>query len=356
VDASQPVAPLLAARELARLLAWSLFSASLGLAALELALRSAGLPTGSTRSVRVAYDLEGETPGPYKAGARARIVWPPETAHDAGFNSLGCRGAEPRESDRGNILCVGDSMTYGLGVEDSETWPAQLDRLLAARGVGRGVVNLSSAHLVIEDELGYLKAALPVVRPEVVILLVPATGYIDPIDRLSRTPHEKSRRRERKRRVWPVSWYHASAIYEARTLSRLQRKRQALIASGRFPPSFEATSQQPPEFVRRLRPRFLARVTEFKDEVEASGARFVLAVFPGVSVRGGRAHYEEPPFPAPLLGTPSVVQVDLTKAFAEDGRVNELLLLPYDLHASPAGNGVIAAAVADALQRAGLLR
>ena len=60
-------------------------------------LRLAGLPTGASTRARRAYDLDGATLGPYQAGARIHIAWPPETAFRAGFNSWGMRGPEPRE-------------------------------------------------------------------------------------------------------------------------------------------------------------------------------------------------------------------------------------------------------------------
>lgn len=49
-------------------------------------------------------------------------------------NSHGLRGAALAPSGtRKRILAVGDSTTFGLGVNDEEAWPAQLQRLLNAR-------------------------------------------------------------------------------------------------------------------------------------------------------------------------------------------------------------------------------
>ena len=50
-------------------------------------------------------------------------------------NSHGLRGAElAAKGTRKRILAVGDSTTFGLGVNDEEAWPAQLEQLLNARG------------------------------------------------------------------------------------------------------------------------------------------------------------------------------------------------------------------------------
>lgn len=52
-------------------------------------------------------------------------------ASPARINSLGFRGAEPRNPPgRPLVLCVGDSMTFGNGVEESDTFTFQLQQLM----------------------------------------------------------------------------------------------------------------------------------------------------------------------------------------------------------------------------------
>ncbi|MCB9797863.1 MAG: hypothetical protein H6741_34720 [Alphaproteobacteria bacterium] len=50
-------------------------------------------------------------------------------------NTLGLRDPEREEDGRPRVLCVGGSHTFGPAVSDDETWPAALERSLAARGV-----------------------------------------------------------------------------------------------------------------------------------------------------------------------------------------------------------------------------
>jgi acyl-CoA thioesterase I len=88
----------------------------------------------------------------------------------------GCRAAEepatptrtPR-SDQGVIVAFGDSLTEGLGVEPSQSYPAQLQRALQAKGYGWKVVN---AGLSGETSSGALTRLNWVLRsePQVVIL------------------------------------------------------------------------------------------------------------------------------------------------------------------------------------------
>lgn len=58
--------------------------------------------------------------------------------------SLGLRGGDPapaRDPGRPRILAVGDSFTFGTGVDDDETWEALLATSLAARGTPAEVMN-----------------------------------------------------------------------------------------------------------------------------------------------------------------------------------------------------------------------
>ena len=62
--------------------------------------------------------------------------------HDkpARINGLGFRGAEvetPKPEGRFRIVVVGDSVTFGNGVGDDETYPAQLARLLNGAGLAK---------------------------------------------------------------------------------------------------------------------------------------------------------------------------------------------------------------------------
>ena len=67
----------------------------------------------------------------------------PEFRHTAETNSVGLRGPEPRPRQRNTfrIVCLGDSMTWGFGVQASDTFAARLERTLAGhREIGRAHV------------------------------------------------------------------------------------------------------------------------------------------------------------------------------------------------------------------------
>ncbi|MFQ5600186.1 MAG: SGNH/GDSL hydrolase family protein [Candidatus Krumholzibacteriia bacterium] len=88
-------------------------------------------------------------------------------------NAAGFRGPElPRDlGDRKRVLALGESSTFGWMVDDDETWPAQVQRLLGADEslvvINGGVPSYTSAQVLI-----YLRQLLPRLDPDVVIVMV----------------------------------------------------------------------------------------------------------------------------------------------------------------------------------------
>ncbi len=339
---------------LLRLLARTCGAAALAFVAAEGALRLGGLPTGGTRSIRDAYDVTETAVGAFQPGSAVRVTWPPETAYAARFNALGCRGDAPRAVDAPAIVCVGDSLTFGMGLADEDAYPAQLDRRLAAAGTPRPVVNLASGHLHIEDSREYLDRALARLDVGVVALLAPCDGYLDPPGPAGETQHRRSKRREAERRGGVAGFVHDLALYEARTMARLWRERASLVGRGQFPPDFQAAGAAPEAERAALRARYLEQARLLADAVRERGARLVLAAWPEVRVAGGVPSFH-PPWSAAAAAALGVPYVDLQAALARAPDPAGLLQLPVDLHPSPRGAAVIAAEVHRTLAREGLL-
>ena len=71
---------------------------------------------------------------------------------------------------RADVLALGDSFTFGMGVTDAETWPALLQRRLSeARGRTVDVVNAGTISYGVFQELDLLKGSGLATRPRVVI-------------------------------------------------------------------------------------------------------------------------------------------------------------------------------------------
>lgn len=70
------------------------------------------------------------------------------------------------------LLCIGDSLTFGLGAAPPEAYPSRLQGLLAERGAAWSVVNAGIPGNCSADVLHRLPRLLESLRPEAVCLLV----------------------------------------------------------------------------------------------------------------------------------------------------------------------------------------
>lgn len=107
----------------------------------------------------VAYPAHGDAPA-------RRVV--------QRINAQGFRGPEvevPKPEGVRRVLCVGDSHTFGEGVEDGDTWPRILEGLLrAAHGAGIEVVNAGVAGYDTVQEARWLELLLARVEPDLVLV------------------------------------------------------------------------------------------------------------------------------------------------------------------------------------------
>ena len=90
-------------------------------------------------------------------------------------NSLGFRGAEvasPKPQGRLRIVIVGDSVTFGMGMGDAESFPAQLEHLLHEKFPGRDldVVNLGVPGYDTRQEVTLLRRNLARLDPDVALV------------------------------------------------------------------------------------------------------------------------------------------------------------------------------------------
>jgi lysophospholipase L1-like esterase len=89
-------------------------------------------------------------------------------------NSLGLRGPElstDRPAGTWRILCLGESPTFGWGVEEEDRYSDRLREKLAAAGVGGGkveVVNSGVIGYTSHQGVGQLARLLPLLKPDVV--------------------------------------------------------------------------------------------------------------------------------------------------------------------------------------------
>jgi hypothetical protein len=134
----------------------------------------------------------------------------PEFSYTAKINSLGFRDREWKIEKQANIriLAVGDSFTFGWGVNDGEAWPRLLENRLKERGYDIEIANLGKPGGAPASYAQVAKMAIPILKPDLVIL---ATLQGDDIaqtiasDKTNRLPF-KDRVKVIFRRVFPNSY------------------------------------------------------------------------------------------------------------------------------------------------------
>jgi lysophospholipase L1-like esterase len=112
------------------------------------------------------------------------LIFPPHaeyryrTSEFSAVARTNARGFRDREftprAERGTtrILAIGDSFTYGWGVENDEAWPKVLERRLLASGVRVEIANLGRPGGDPASYAAVAQKAIPILRPAVTIVAV----------------------------------------------------------------------------------------------------------------------------------------------------------------------------------------
>ncbi len=88
------------------------------------------------------------------------------------INSYGLRGPEiPPKSGKTRILFLGDSYAFGLGVNEEETIPSHLERILISEGKKVEVLNAGVPGYHTGQEIAFLKTDGLALSPDMVLLL-----------------------------------------------------------------------------------------------------------------------------------------------------------------------------------------
>jgi len=164
----------------------------LALLAAELCVRAAGIrvpPRGDQSMSLIRSVPEEAVPGlGYELipGATAVATYPgagdePGREVRYAINSLGFRGPETTEAKPPGtvrVIAVGDSFTYGTGVDDADTWPRLLEAELRARAARSGaeqrveVLNWGVPAYNTRQELAQLKHKVARFAPDLVVWCV----------------------------------------------------------------------------------------------------------------------------------------------------------------------------------------
>jgi len=95
-----------------------------------------------------------------------------EFSYHVTTNSLGFRDREfdLRRTEKTRILAIGDSFTFGWGIEADQTWPKVLEQGLEAAGYKVEVANLGRPGGFFFNDTATTEKAIPLLKPDLIIL------------------------------------------------------------------------------------------------------------------------------------------------------------------------------------------
>lgn len=115
----------------------------------------------------------GKQPGGLVFPNGSRISYQtPEFRHDVIINAYGFRGKAVDLSAPADcrIMLLGDSFTYGWGVDYEQTWGALLENHLHAAGLRAQVLNLGVPGGNVPDYAALAESAVPLLEPDVIVV------------------------------------------------------------------------------------------------------------------------------------------------------------------------------------------
>jgi len=95
-----------------------------------------------------------------------------EYTYTAEANSMGFRDQEPGPKSGFRILTLGDSFTYGWGVELTNSWPKVLERLCREHGHRAEVLNLGCPGASVDVYAEVAERGIPLLKPDLVLVSV----------------------------------------------------------------------------------------------------------------------------------------------------------------------------------------
>lgn len=284
------------------------------------------------------------------------------------INSHGCRDAEyPLDKPAGiyRILALGDSFTLGMGVEQEETYPAQLERVLSEGNHAVEVINCAVIGYDMWQHNVALRKKARTYRPDLVTLGVFVNDllYSLPPSEISEPGYQGENPFAGK---GVRNWLHRIYTYNVirNTEDRLKY---------RFRSRFEATylrgiaerrliwGPENPEDIhyrlmagkaeRRFYLAFRRALSEFVSTATGFGANVLILLIPD-SIQLHEASMQSlNSFIKKAAGDLNVLFLDLTPVLEAQNDPESLYLFPDDAHNSPKGLRIIAEAVANELEK-----
>ena len=248
-----------------------------------------------------------------------------------------------KEKTKFRILALGDSCTFGVGVEDHQTWPAQLQRILADRTMETEVINAGVPGYTAFQGKRTLESSGLALEPDLVLI---SFGFNDADVWASRGDEATA-----EELAWS-GW--DTPLLSSRLYVGLKRAYAALMLDPQ--PSSEGDSageidpRNAPTWETSGRPRltpaeFRDNLRAIKELCDARGVRLVFVVWPSeAQVRNRvRRFVDYQLVAASFCRSNGVTLMNLVEAFQEA----EGPLFVDHIHANPRGCQVAAQAIAE---------
>jgi lysophospholipase L1-like esterase len=309
----------------------------------EVVLRIVGVARPVSPRI-LLHQMDSDITLPFIRGDKD-VFWSPQPGFKGKFqgkpvtiNSIGLRGPEVPDRTPGSrrVLCFGDSITFGYGAGDDETYPFHLGRLL--RGGGVEVVNAGVTGFTSHQVLGHVRRLVPLLQPDVVTICI---GWNDGNVRTADD-------REYARRL-----ALARDVDGALDQSYLYRAIKAAYLRSRV----RSATSAPRDVARVSLVRYRENLAAIVAECRKSGARPVFIALPRRK-DPNETHSRGTPYVAVLLETARSLNVpvlDVGDLGIDTPLPSTLEYFIDSLHFSPAGSQLMAETLAPQLAAAGVL-
>ncbi|MEZ4219228.1 MAG: GDSL-type esterase/lipase family protein [Myxococcota bacterium] len=338
---------------------------AVGLAIVELGVRVLDARR-ETADLRALHVLRPDAGWLYEL--RANAVAQPAGGPRYATNSLGFRDREralAKPPGAFRVVAIGDSVTFGFGVELEEAWPSRLEERLRAVRPDAEVLDLGIGGYNPYTESELLRGRGLAFAPDVVLVQFCVNDLADP------TIHFDHHARTRLGALPDAAFPDPSQrTHAARGLSLLERACLASRACSRAYDAWLARAQATlDEPTRRAGARpadaadgpawdwLAARYREMARASRASGARFALVLFPHFEQLAGAPGSAPDPLQQRLVRLArdeGIAAVDLLEPFRRASRAGRPPMLDY-FHPDARGHAIAAQVVAEELGRAGIL-
>lgn len=244
---------------------------------------------------RFAFDPElGEIPVPFQQGRQRH-----PGSYDFTYtnNSRGFRGSReygPKPPGQVRILLLGDSFTYGLGVNDGQTLGAELERYLRAQPLNAEVINAGVPGKGTDYELKFFQTVGAGLHPDLTVLCFFPNDFEDNArgEYFAVGPQGELRVKSLDRVQggiksflyhfpgynWLISWSQAANLVKQAAVNYLvKHARHSSQAAAGLVVSYSGRSNFADQANQRLTDIYLAQLME---QVRRAGSRLVVFYIP----------------------------------------------------------------------------